>query len=409
MTIKEACRLGVMQQMDQQKLNIEAAASQLQRSTRQLKRIRKRYLTCGVEGLISKSRGKRSGNAAPEKKKAEILKLIRGNYSDFGPTFASEKLKEHHHITISSETLRQWMIAEALWKSKKQKQRQVHQRRSRRSRFGEMLQGDGSHHDWFEGRGPKCCLLHFIDDATNETTAGYFVPTETEEGYLTILEKHLKKYGRPKSLYVDKHAVFRVNREELKKGTGITHFGKVLKGLDIELICAHSPQAKGRIERNNGILQDRLVKEMRLAGIKNIDEANAFLPVFLEGYNKRFRKEAASQEDAHRSMKAQDDLRRLFSRMETRKLSKDLSFQFQGVLYLVETKTTNRLRHAIVNIFWRGSEPIEVECQGRKLQYKKWEERVYEKPPILGSKELENIEKWINKRPHKPSKKHCWR
>lgn len=243
----------------------------------------------------------------------------------------------------------------------------------------------------------------FVDDATSKTTTALFVPTETTEGYLELLKNHLEKYGRPEGLYVDKHTVFRVNKEELKKGVGITHFGQVVKELGIELICANSPQAKGRVERKNGVFQDRLIKEMRLRGINTIEEANNYLPRFLEEINHRFGKEPASPEDAHRALRPQDNLKRLFARKDQRKLSKDLTFQHHGTLYLIETKTPNRMRHA--EVLWKEGEPIEVEYQGTKLNYKKWDEKIYEQPPIVDSKSIT----WANRRNIKPGRRHPWR
>jgi hypothetical protein len=249
--------------------------------------------------------------------------------------------------------------------------------------------------------------MHFIDDATNEITSARFEPTEGTEGYLTCLRAHLERYGRPIGLYVDKHTTFKVNREELKKGIGITHFGKVLKELGIELICAHSPQAKGRIERSNGVLQDRLIKEMRLEGVNTIEEGNAFLPQFFKEYNKRFRKVAANLEDAHRAMRKEDNLERIFSRKDKRKLSKDLTFQHQGILYLIESKTPNRLRHASVDVLWKVDQPIEVEYDGKQLKYKIWKETVYEQPLELNAKEIGAA--WVNKKQRKLPISHPWR
>ena len=204
---------------------------------------------------------------------------------------------------------------------------------------------------------------------------------------------------------MDKHSIFRVNREEIKKGLGITHFGTVLKELDITLICAHSPQAKGRVERKNGVFQDRLVKEMRLENIVTIEEGNTFLPRYLKKHNKQFKTEAANPEDAHRSMRKQDDLQRIFSKKDQRKLSKDLTFQHHGILYLIETKTPNRLQRATIDVLWKENQPIEVEYQGQKLKYKKWEEKVYETPVVMGTKEIGFAK--ISRR--KPSRHHPWR
>lgn len=405
MTLKEADRLAVMRHIDKKSLTLAQASEQLGVTLRQAKRIRKRYKRWGPKGLISRKIGQPNINKTSGHLRNKVIGLIRNKYPDFGPTLAGEKLKERHRISLSAETLRKWMIDEGIWFSKKKKEKKIHQRRVRRSRFGEMLQGDGSPHLWFEDRGEKCCLILFIDDATGEVTAGKFIPTETEEGYLQCLKEHLEKYGRPLALYVDKHSIFRVNREEIKKGLGITHFGTVLKELGITLICAHSPQAKGRVERKNGVFQDRLVKEMRLANICTIEEGNAFLPGYFKKHNKQFRVEAASPEDAHRPMRKQDDLQRIFSKKDQRKLSKDLTFQHHGILYLIETKTPNRLQRATIDILWKGNQPIEVEYQGQKLKYKKWEEKVYEMPIVMDTKEIGFAK--IGKR--KPSRHHPWR
>ena len=355
MSIKEAERLSVMRQVDKKIFTIAQVGKELGLSLRQAKRVRKRYLSQGARGLISLKRGQISNRRISQDTKDNAIALVKTQYADFGPTLASEKLDNRHGIKISSETLRKWLIEEGIWKPKSKKEVKVYQRRTRRSCFGEMLQGDGSPHDWLEERGPRCTLLQFVDDATSKTTAARFVPTEGTDGYLDLLKEHLERYGRPQALYVDKHSSFRVNREEIKNGTGITHFGRVVKELGIELICAHSPQAKGRVERKNGVFQDRLIKEMRLQGINTIEEANNFLPQFLEEMNRRFGKEAALPEDAHRPLRVQDDLKRIFARKDRRKLSKNLTFQHQGILYLVQTKCPNRMRHAHVEVLWKTS------------------------------------------------------
>ena len=408
MSIKEAERLGVMRQIDKKTLTIKRASEELALSSRQVKRIRKRYLEKGEAGLISQKRGKGSNRKIADEIRKRVILLMKTKYLDFGPTLAAEKLKEREKIQLSAETVRKWLIEEGLWKTKKRREKRVYQRRTRRSRFGELLQGDGSPHDWFEGRSGKCTLLLFVDDATSNTTAGRFVPSETTEGYLGLLKEHLERYGRPLALYVDKHSVFRVNREEMKKGVGITHFGRVVRDLDIELICAHSPQAKGRVERKNAVFQDRLIKEMRLRGINNMEEGNAFLPEFLEEMNRRFGKEPAEAQDAHRPLRTKDDLNRIYARQEPRKLSKNLTFQHQGILYQIQTKTAHRLRHGTVQVFWREGLPIEVEYKGTKLDYQKWAETVYEQPKVLNNKELE-AKNWISRKPKKPGKHHPWR
>jgi len=407
MSIKEADRLGVMRRIDKKILTIKKASEELGISERQTKRVRQRYLKEGVKGLISLKRGKESNRKIPEKIRNKVISLLKTKYLGFGATFASEKLKERNKIIVSIETVRKWLIEEELWKPKRKKEQRVYQRRTRRSRFGELLQGDGSPHDWFEN-GEKYTLLQFVDDATSKTTVARLVLSETTENYLDLLKDHLEKYGRPLGLYVDKHSVFRVNHTELKNGSGITHFGRVMKDLDIELICANSPQAKGRVERKNGVFQDRLVKEMKLRNIKTIEEANVFLPRFLEEINNRFGKEAANPEDAHRRLRTQDDLLKIFAHKDTRKLSKDLTFQHRGITYMIQTKNPNRMRHAIVEILIRKDSPIDVLYDGEKLAYKKWAETIYEQPKMFDRKEMVTY-RWSSRKPKKPGKHHPWR
>ena len=406
MGIKEAERLGVMREIDRKRITLKSASEELGISLRQTKRVRSRYLELGEKGVLSRHRGKESGNRIPEHIKDKAVALLINEYPDFGPTFAQEKLQKLHGLTVSNETVRKWMIEVELWTPKRGKERRIHPRRTRRSRFGELLQGDGSHHDWFEGRADKCCLALFVDDATSVITTGRFSPTETTQVYSECLKEHLNRYGRPLSMYVDKHATFRVNRKEIKTGTGITHFGRVLKSLDIELICAHSPQAKGRVERKNGVLQDRLVKDMRLANICSIEEANLFLKGWIEEHNKRFGKKAACIEDAHRHLRQQDKSDRLFARKDRRKLSKDLTFQHQGILYQVETNTPNRLRHAYVDVFWRTGHSVEVEYNSKPLKYSIWNEKVYEQPKVVDVKELGAM--WTVRVSRPPTRRHPW-
>jgi hypothetical protein len=408
MSVKEAKRLAVMKQIDKNILTMRRASEELGVSLRQAKRLRKRYISAGEVGLISKKRGKTSNKKTPDYIRKKVIDLLSTTYQNFGPTLASEKLKEREQIQLSAETLRKWMIETGMHRPKKRRIGRVYQRRTRRSRFGELLQGDGSPHAWFDDRGEKCTLVQFVDDATGQTTVAKLVPVETTDAYLDILQDHLEKYGKPLAMYVDKHAIFRVNREELKKGIGITHFGQVLKELGVELICAHSPQAKGRVERRNGVFQDRLIKEMRLEGISTIEAANGFLPQFLKQFNDRFGVPAVSSEDAHRKLESHENLKRIFSRRVTRILSKDLTFQYQGTLYMIKTKTPNRLKHATVTVFIGKDEPMRVEYNGVELQYEKWAERVYEKPPIQNEKEIETIQLWRRK-PRKPGKYHVWR
>lgn len=404
MSVKEAERLGMMREIDKKRLTLARASQELGISLRQTKRIRKRYLELGDKGVISLKRGKPSNRKIPQAVRDRAIGIVRTKYPDFGPTFASEKLIEHE-IKVSHETLRKWLIEKGIWKCKRSKQKRSYQRRQRRESSGELIQIDGSPHDWFEGRCAKCCLIMFVDDATSKVTGARFVPVENAEAYKSVLKEHLLKYGRPRAIYSDRHSIFRMNREE-QGGRGETHFGGILRELDIELICARSPQAKGRVERKNGLFQDRLVKEMRLKGIKSLQEGNDYLPEFIEEMNKRFAISPTSSVDAHRKLSSQIDLGRVFAIKETRKLTKNLILQYKNEQYMIQTQTPNRMRHTRVDIIEREGK-VTIEYQGEQLEYKKWSEIPYEKPKILDSKEIAMYR--YTKKVHKPGKHHPWR
>ena len=407
MTVSEANRLSIMRQIDKKILTIRKASEELGVSERQAKRIRKRYLVGGETGLISKHRGKISPNRIDAQFKASVMRQLKSErYAGFGPTFAQEKLKELQGYRVSDETLRKWMIEEGLWKNKARRERKIHPRRVRRSRFGELLQGDGSRHAWFEERGSECALVIFIDDATSRLTAGRFVAAETTISYQEILEEHIGKYGRPMALYTDKHSIFRTSRENGCASETETHFGRVLRELGIELICAHSPQAKGRVERANGTLQDRLIKEMRLRGISTPEEGNRFLPEFIEAHNEKFGQQPRSSEDAHRPMRAEDNLERIFARRSQRKLSKNLDFQYEGIFYQLHPEKPHRFRSTYVTILERPGKPILIESNGTECSYTEWAGGTSGKPKVLDSKDLEAL--WPTPCKKRPGKHHPW-
>jgi len=207
-----------------------------------------------------------------------------------------------HELTLSVETVRKLMVEEGLWKPKAAKKPVIHQMRERRARYGELIQIDGSPHDWFEGRAAKCTLLVMIDDATSRLMQLRFAPAETTFSYFAAVRGYIGEHGKPLAFYSDKYSVFRVNAKEAETGSGVTQFGRAMEELAVGLICAHSPQAKGRVERVNQTLQDRMVKEMRLQGVSGIEEGNLFVPKYIEEFNKRFGVEARSDENAHRPL-----------------------------------------------------------------------------------------------------------
>ena len=280
MTHKNIKRHQICLKIDEKHISQTKAAQELNVSLRQMQRIYKRFKSYGLNGLLSKKKGTKSNHQLDSLTKARVLELVTLElYSEFGPTYMCEKLKELHNIDISIETTRQLMIQAQVWSGKKKKSPIIHQQRKPRARRGELIQVDGSPHAWFEDRGDPCVLLVFIDDATGHTF-GLFSEAETTIAYLITLYKYILENGVPLAIYSDKYSVFRVNQPNCLKKDCVTQFGRALKELGIKLICANSPQAKGRVERTNQTLQDRLVKELRLAQIRTIEEANNFLKTY---------------------------------------------------------------------------------------------------------------------------------
>ena len=332
----ELRRLEVLRDVDRGGLPVDAAAQLLERSERQVWRLLKAFRAKGAPGLISKKRGRPSNRKTSEAIRSAVLWIVRQNYADFGPTLVAEKLVGEHGFAFSSETLRKWMIAEGLWLDRKQRRRRVHQPRHRRECVGELVQVDGCEHWWFEDRGPQCTLLVFVDDATSRLMHLQFVESESTFAYFHAARAYLEAWGKPVAFYSDKHGVFRVNHPGALGGDGMTQFGRALHALNIDIICANSSPAKGRVERAHKTLQDRLVKELRLAGAATLAEGNALLPGFIADYNVRFAKLPANSKDLHRPLRAGDDLEDAFAWKEERTLSQALTLQYDKVLFILE-------------------------------------------------------------------------
>ena len=406
MTLKEADRLAIMKQLENRKITQVQAAKELGICYRQQLRIWQNYQTDGPKGLISKHKGKTSNNLVPKEKIKKILCLIREKYFDYGPTLIKEKLEEKHNLKLGKETLRQLMIKEGIWEAKKVKEKKVYARRTRRSRLGELEQIDGSYDDWFEDRGERCCLLVCVDDATSSLMQLKFCKAETTQDYLLFLKSYVKQHGRPLAFYSDKHSVFRVNNKKRAEGVFSTKFQNALKRLDIDLICAHSPQAKGRVERANGILQDRLIKELRERNISSIEAGNLFLEEFRLSYNKKFAVEPANPNNAHRQLIISHDLEHLCMIEEERILSKDLSFQYRNEIYQIESGYKNRLYGKKIKIYELDGKIQKITQNDKELNFRKWKEKLYEPAKILDVKDLESFCFDRNK---KPKKHHPWR
>lgn len=368
--MKEVDRLGVIREVAGKGLRQREAGERLGLSVRQVKRLLRRYREMGARGLISGHRGRKANNAIAPQAREEMLGLVRERYADFSPTLAAEKLREVHGYRVSAETVRKWMIEQGLWRSRKRCGMRVHPSRPRRAALGELVQIDGSPHAWFEDRGPSCTLIVFIDDATSQLLALRCAEAETTEAYMRTLRGYLDAHGRPVAIYSDKHSIFRVNQQD-REGE-VTQFTRALLTLDIQPIHANTPQAKGRVERANATLQDRLVKELRLRGINSIDQANAFLPEFMEDYNRRFAVSPQSPQNAHRPVlhdPATVDL--ILSLHSTRKLSKNLTLRYQNREYQILGQGKGyRLRSHPVTVCEDFDGAVTLLCQGKTLDYR---------------------------------------
>ncbi len=370
MSSKEVDRMSVVQEVVAKRLRQREASEQLGLSVRQVKRWVQAYRKRGAAGLISGRRGKRPGNAIEPGVRQEIMDLVLERYRDFGPTLACEKLTEVHGYRLSVETLRKWMIAQGLWQAKSRRRARIHQRRPRRPCFGELVQMDGSPHAWFEERGARCTLIVFIDDATSGLLALRLVAAETTQAYMETLRAYLGRDGRPVAMYSDRHSIFRVNHGRCEGK--VTQFTRALKTLDIEPIHANTPQAKGRVERANQTLQDRLIKELRLQGIDDMESANAYLGVFMADYNRRFAVAPKSPVDAHREvLHDAKELDLILCLHAQRKLSKNLTFQYLNREYqLTGYGRGYRLRGAEVTVCDAFGAEVSILQQGKTLDFR---------------------------------------
>jgi hypothetical protein len=388
MTEKEIDRVKTLEKVMDGRWTQKKASETLKLSLRQTKRLCKKYKSNGAEGLIHLSRGKPSNRGISNETKTRIRNLLRKEeFNGFGPTLLKEVLEEEYEIKISREWLRHVMMAEGKWKAKRGKKVATHPRRKRRSRLGELIQIDGSYEDWFEDRGPRCCLLVMIDDATSKIMAMKFVEHETTHNYFEIMKEYIKRNKRPLAIYSDKHSIFKISKGE--KVTSCTQFERAMKELGVEMIHAHSPQAKGRVERANGTLQDRLIKKMRRRGLKSMEEGNSFLEEYREEHNKKFSKEAEDMEDAHVEMLSSMNLDKILVIKEKRKVLKNLEIQYGKAIYQLDMKnSTRRMQGAEINVLDSGNGTLVFEYEGKEIKHKMFQELEYKKTE-LDHKELE--------------------
>jgi transposase len=408
MSTKELSKLEVMQRLEGKRLSQKEAATVLGVSVRQVKRLLKAYRRSGVKGLVSKRRGRPSNNRLPEETKQKALELLTSKYTGFRPTLAHEKLVELDGLKISDESVRQLMIVEGLWKAKRARKVAVHQMRDRRACFGELIQVDGSPHDWFEGRAPACDLLVFIDDATGRLGQLLFVESESFFSYCQAAEGYFTRYGKPGAFYSDKHGIFRVNQASAGQESGLTQFGRAMQELDIQIICANTPQAKGRVERVIQTLQDRLPKELRLRGISSWEAGNTYLPEFMADFNRRFAVQPRSTHDAHRPLTTRDNLAHILTWQETRILSKNLTLQFNKIVYQIQTKRpTYTMRHAAVTVCLDAQNNVTLLYKGKPLNYTIFHQQA-KQAEIVHAKQID-FALQNQRKAHKPAPNHPWR
>jgi len=360
---------SVLDQVIAGELKVVAASIKLGITSRHVRRTLKAYKEHGPKALIHGLRGKRSNRATPQEILDLAIKLVKEKYWDFGPTFASEKLEQYDNLVINHDVLRLEMIRCGIRTAKKRKSK--HRAwRERKEYFGEMVQFDGSHHRWFELRGRICCLLASKDDASNILFARLSV-AEDIKGVFTFWIEYIRKYGKPKSIYLDKGSVYKVNHKTVFDDPEVlTQFERACKELGIEVIHAHSPQAKGRIENGFGTLQDRLVKELRLKNISDIDETNIYLEEFLEDYNDRFSVPSGKEGDLHTALIATEDLEQIFSVQSQRSVNNDFTVRFKNKwfqLNKVQPKTILQKSRVIIEERLNGD--IKLRQKGFYLNY----------------------------------------
>ena len=384
MSQKEADRIGVISSLEREELTVEEAAGVMKISPRQVYRIKKRLRLEGTKGIIHKLRGRKSNRGYPEELKRKITELYRREYSDYGPTLFSEMLIEYHSISVNHETIRKWLRAQAITTSLRKK-RPHRRKRQRRSCYGELLQYDGSYHDWFEGRGAECCLLNCVDDATGRVYLKFAISENTQDVLLMMWE-YVNKHGIPRSIYTDRGSVYYTEGK-------LTDFGRAMKEIGVEMIYAKSPQAKGRVERFNRTLQDRLIKALRREGISNIAEANKYLKkAFTDEFNAKF---SVNPElaDVHRKANGYQ-LEKIFCYKTTRQLRNDYTINLNGgYIQLLKGETPlPRPKQEVTVSRWLNGQ-MHIYFNNQEIAF----EEIKGKPARKGYKIF------------KPSKDHPWR
>jgi transposase len=378
MSKKELKRKTILDQVMIGHISISDAAKRLTVCTKTIRRSLKKYREQGDKGLVHKSRGKVSNRMIPAIHKESVIKIYEEKYFGFGPTFASEKLEEEDGLIVHPETLRLWLKEKGVWQ-RHRKRKSYRSRRPRRSRFGEMLQLDGSIHGWFDGVEDKQCLMNMVDDATGKTLS-LMDYGETTRAAFTLLKWWIRDAGIPASIYVDLKSLY-VSPKSLKAKVAddevlveqewLTHFSEACNKLGIEVIKAYSPQAKGRVERNHAVYQDRFVKELKLKNINTIEEANKLLSKsFINKLNSKFAKPSESNEDAHVPLTTGDDLDQILCWEYTRQIKNDWTIQFENNDYQIKKAGVKVQPKQKITVRRHLDESISLWCRNQKLQFK---------------------------------------
>lgn len=374
LSMRELDRLKCIQAVIDGDLKPGRAAERLGLTVRQIERLVLRYRSEGPIGLISRHRNRPGNRGLKAPLVDRVLSILREHYADFGPTLAAEKLKSRHKIILAKETVRRIQIASGLWLPRKLRPPRIQQPRMRRSCIGELIQIDGCEHRWFEERAPACTVLVYVDDATSRLMEILFTGSESTFGYFEATRRYLERHGKPLAFYSDKASVFRINNKSATGGDGHTQFGRVLYELNIDGICANTAAAKGRVERANLTLQDRLVKELRLQGISTIEAANAFMPAFIDEHNEKFAKTPRNAHDAHRAIRKDEDLDLIFSWRELRKLTQNLTLHYERKLYMLkDTPAHRQLIGKYLDVYQYPDGRIEIRTAGVSIPYSEFD------------------------------------
>ena len=404
MSATERRRLIGVERVLAGEMTVRECARSLGVTERTVQRSIARYRAKGDSGLVHRGRGHPSGRRTAEPFKERILDLCRTEYAGFGPTLAAEKLLERQNLIVNAETLRLWLIGAGLHRPRKS--RKAHRSwRERKACFGELVQLDGSVHDWFEGRGPRGFLMSMVDDATGETLL-HFAPEETTLAAMQIAEAWVRAYGCPAALYTDRKNVYVTDRkptsDELLRGEPpLTQFGRACKELGIRIDVAYSPQAKGRVERKHGVCQDRLIKEMRLAGVSSIQEANDFLPKWLPGFNRKFAIPPRSDADLHRPIRSDIKLESIFCRHELRTLQNDWTLRFNNQWLQILADNPLPKAGTRITVECRRNGALHLSHRGQPLQYRMLPERPTKAAPAHKST--------VTRTPRPPPDDHPWK